>query len=117
MDFKRYFMAAIAGLKEVIITQVVYMSILGLITYSVKKIGRKQGFLYWFTVSIDILYGLSFGWLFYKYSALGNDPDLQKVFTWSVFSLIFPGILVFLASVVFIAVRLFQKRNKLTNPN
>jgi hypothetical protein len=110
-------MAANHGLSLFIITQVVYMSILGLITYRVKKTGRKQGFLYWFTLAIDLIYGLTFGWLLYKYSGLETYPESEELFAWTIFSLIFPGILVLLASVVFVVTRLIKKRNKLTNPN
>ena len=98
-------MAAIADLNVVLITQAIYIIILGLITYDVKKTGRKQGFLYWFTVSINILYGLSLGWLFYEYSTFGNNHDSGGVFAWVMFSVIVPGILVLASSIAFFASR------------
>jgi hypothetical protein len=106
-------MATIADLYEVLITQAIYIIILGLITYGVKKTGRKQGFLYWFIVSVNILYGLSFGWLFYEYSSFRNNPDSGRVFAWVMFSAIVPGILVFASLVSFFASRVRRRRRTL----
>ena len=102
-----------AGLYEVLITQVIYIIILGLITYSVKKTGRNHGFLYWFIVSINILYGLSFGWLIYEYSSFGNNPDSGRVLSWVMFSVIVPGILVLASLVSFFASRERRRRRTL----
>jgi hypothetical protein len=102
-------MVVITNLTVVLIAQVIYIIILGSITYGVKKTGRKQGLLYWFTVLVNILYGLTFGWLFYRYSAFSRNPDPGKVFTWRMYSFIVPGVLILALSIVFIQYRLSKK--------
>ena len=103
-------MASISNLNEVLLTQAIYMLILGLITYGVKKSGRKQGFLYWVTVSIDILYGLTFGWLFYEYSSFESNQDAGRIIAWSMYSAIIPGALVLTGLVSFFANSIHKRR-------
>jgi hypothetical protein len=102
-------MAMIVGMTEVLVSQVIYILILGLITHAVIKKGRKRGFLHWFTVSINVLYGLSFGWLFYEYSSFRTNADSGQIFVWLRHSFIIPGILVLAASIVFMLNERFKK--------
>ena len=99
----------ITDLGQLIIGQSIYLILLFFITRVAVRQKRKD-FLYWFVLSIDIIYILIISWLIYTYLTFGPNPDSGEVFAWGMFSIIVPGLLVILTCLVFGIVQAMRKK-------
>ena len=97
----------IDNIGELVFVQIVYVIVLLLIIIATRR-QKQNGIFYW---CIAGLYALVFIWLIYEYFGLGTKPDPGSVFAWGMLSMIIPGILVFIALIVFIISRIIKRDN------
>jgi hypothetical protein len=103
-------------MNEILTAQFVYILILTLITFRVKKVNKNWGDLYWFLIIIDILYTLFAGWMIYEYSTFGKKVDPGAAFAWGMMFLLVPGILVFAALVAILVAKAMIYSMKIKDP-
>jgi len=97
----------IDNIGELIFVQLFYIIVLLLIITATHR-QKQKGIFYW---CIAGLYALVFIWLIYEYFGLGAKPDPGSVFAWGMLTMIIPGILVFIALVVFVISRIIKRKS------